>query len=320
MPVILGTTEVFLKTGLVFSVLAMGYYVTYTLLDFPDLTVEGTFLSGAVTYGLLVTRGVNGWLALLAAFLVGAAFGAVSGILHVRLHIRPLLCGILVSTALITVNLIATSAGTSGDFRGEAASTIGFGRGAATLRNAFPFSLIPAKVGGIGLRDILLFLFVALLCKYLLDAFLKTERGLLLRATGDNDRFVTTLSKDAGNNKILGLAIGNGYAAVSGALYTNITNNVNQSMGVGTVVIGLASLIIGLSLFRNVRFLRPTGKVILGAVLYQTALTVVNRLGVPTAYNKLLMAAIFVAALVLGDKEHLSDMRKKSKKENLRHD
>ena len=141
-----------------------------------------------------------------------------------------------------------------------------------------------------------------------------------MRATGDNDRFVTTLSKDAGNNKILGLAIGNGYAAVSGALYTNITNNVNQSMGVGTVVIGLASLIIGLSLFRNVRFLRPTGKVILGAVLYQTALTVVNRLGVPTAYNKLLMAAIFVAALVLGDKEHLSDMRKKTKKENLRHD
>ena len=299
---IFGTFEVFVKMGLVYSLLALGYYVSYTLLDFPDLTVEGTFLGGAVTFGLLVTHGINAWVALILSFLCGALFGTLTGLLHVKLHIRPLLCGILVSTALISLNLVATSAGMMGDFRGESASTITYGRSLATLHNSFPAQLIPAKIHGIGLRDLILFLVIALLFKLLLDLFLKTRRGLLLRATGNNAQFVTTLAKDAGNNKILGLAIGNGFAAVSGALYSHVTSNVNQSMGVGTVVIGLASLIIGLSVFHKVRFLKPTTKVILGAIIYQACLTLVNKLGVPTAYNKLIMALLFVLALILGDR------------------
>ena len=297
-----GTLEVFLKMGLVYSLLAMGYYISYTLLDFPDLTVEGTFLGGAVVYGLLVTHGLNALLALLIAFLVGAFFGMLTGVLHVRLHIRPLLCGILVSTALISLNLVATSAGMMGDFRGEAASTISYGRGLATLHNIFPAKLIPAKIEGIGVRDLVLFLLIALVFKLLLDLFLRTRCGMLLRATGNNAQFVTTLAKDAGNSKILGLAIGNGFAAVSGVLYSHVSSNVNQSMGIGTVVIGLASLIIGLSLFYKVRFLKPTTKVILGAIIYQACLTLVNKLGVPTAYNKLVMAVLFVLALMLGDR------------------
>ena len=108
---ILSTVEVFLETGFVFSIIAMGYYISYHILDFPDLTVEGTFLSGAVTFGLFASKGLNPWLGLLAAMLVGSLFGALTGVLHVALKIRPLLCGILVSTSLITVNLIAVSAG-----------------------------------------------------------------------------------------------------------------------------------------------------------------------------------------------------------------
>ena len=297
-----GTLEVFIKMGLVYSLLAMGYYVSYTLLDFPDLTVEGTFLGGAVTFGLLVTHGCNAWIALFIAFLVGAFFGMITGLLHVKLRIRPLLCGILVSTAMISLNLVATSAGIMGDFRGEATSIISYGRTLATLHNSFPANYIPAKIQGIGLRDLLLFLLIAVLFKLLLDLFLKTRRGMLLRATGNNAQYVTTLAKDAGNNKILGLAIGNGFAAVSGVLYSHVTSNVNQSMGIGTVVIGLASLIIGLSIFHKVRFLKPTTKVILGAVIYQACLTLVNKMGVPTAYNKLIMALLFVLALILGDR------------------
>ena len=299
---ILGFVEVFLKTGFVYSLLAMGYYVSYTILDFPDLTVEGTFLSGAVVFGLLITHGVNAWLALLLSFLFGAACGALTGFLHVKLHIRPLLCGILVSTALISLNLVAVSAGMMGDFRGEATSTINYGRSAATLHNVLPANLIPARVGGIGLRDLILFLCIALLFKFLLDAFLSTKRGLLLRATGNNAQFVTTLSEDAGNNKILGLAIGNGFAAVSGALYSHISGNVNQSMGLGTVVIGLASLIIGLSVFHKLHRMRATTKAILGAIIYQFCLVAVNKLGVPTAYNKFVMAGLFVLALIFSEK------------------
>ena len=310
-----GTLEVFIKMGLVYSLLAMGYYISYTLLDFPDLTVEGTFLGGAVTYGLLVTHGCNAWLALVIAFLVGALFGTLTGLLHVRLHIRPLLCGILVSTAMISLNLVATSAGVMGDLRGESASTITYGRGLATLHNIFPANLIPAKINGIGLRDMLLFLLIAVLFKLLLDLFLKTRRGMLLRATGNNAQFVTTLAKDAGNNKILGLALGNGFAAVSGVLYSHVTSNVNQSMGIGTVVIGLASLIIGLSVFHKIRFIKPTTKVILGAIIYQACLTLVNKLGVPTAYNKFVMALLFVLALILGDRVLKKNSKKTQAKE-----
>lgn len=301
MQIVLATCEVFLKSGFVFSLIAMGYYISYTILDFPDLTVEGTFLSGAAVFAILISNGVNAWLALIASFLVGFLFGTLTGILHVKLRIRPLLCGILVSTALITMNLIAVSAGMTGDFSGESTSQISYGRGAPTLDNIFPLNLIPARIPGlnIALRELILFALLAVLFKLLLDWFLSTKRGMLLRATGSNDRFVTTLAKDCGNSKILGLGIGNAYAAVAGALYTHISGNVNQSMGVGTVVIGLASLIIGLSIFRKVRFLRQSTQVILGAILYQFCLTMAQKLGVPSAYNKLIMAILFTLALLL---------------------
>lgn len=301
MQTLLATAEVFLRSGFVFSLIAMGYYISYTLLDFPDLTVEGTFLSGAAVFAILIHHGVNAWIALVASFLVGFLFGTLTGILHVKLRIRPLLCGILVSTALLTVNLIAVSAGMTGDFSGESTSQISYGRGAATLDNVFPINLIPPRIPGLNLalRELILFALLAILFKYLLDWFLSTKRGMLLRATGSNDRFVTTLAKDCGNSKILGLGIGNAYAAVAGALYTHISGNVNQSMGTGTIVIGLASLIIGLSLFKRMRFLRPSTKVILGALLYQLCLTVAQKMGVPSAYNKLIMAVLFTGALLL---------------------
>ncbi len=300
---ILGSIEVFLEMGLIFSILAMGYYVSYSILDFPDLTVEGTFLTGGVVFGLFVAHGLNPWLGLLAAFLTGSLFGAVTGVLHVKLKIRPLLCGILVSTALITLNLVGVTAGLAGDFRAESTSIISFGRTSVTLQDAFFGELLPARLvnfGNIPLRLPIIFLVVAMVCKVLLDLYLKTKNGLLLQATGNNEQYVKMLAVDPGKSKIIGLAIGNGFAAVSGALYTHTVDGVNQSMGLGMVVIGLASLIIGMSLFKKVRFLKPTTKVLLGAILYQACLVVVQKLGIPSAYNKLIMAVIFTVVLVLG--------------------
>ena len=300
---ILSTVEVFLETGFVFSIIAMGYYISYHILDFPDLTVEGTFLSGAVTFGLFASKGLNPWLGLLAAMLVGSLFGALTGVLHVALKIRPLLCGILVSTSLITVNLIAVSAGTAGDFSGQESSSISYGRTVKTLHDYFFGGAVPAKVNNIGLRDLLIFLLVTLVCKLLLDMYLKTKSGLLLRAAGSNEQFVKMLGINPGKSKIIGLAIGNACAAVSGALYTHISGNVNQSMGIGTIVIGLASLIIGMSLFGKVKFMKPTTKVIIGSIIYQACLTAAQKLGVPSAYNKLIMALMFTAAIVLSGRE-----------------
>lgn len=298
----LSTVEVFVETGLVFSIIAMGYYVSYYILDFPDLTVEGTFLSGAVVFGLMASSGINPWLAVICAFIAGCLFGCVTGVLHVCLKIRPLLCGILVSTGLITVNLIAVSAGLTGKFDGTGNTSISYGRTVNTLQDYFFGDAVPARIDKVNLRSLVIFFLIALACKILLDLYFKSKNGLLLRAAGNNEQFVKMLGVNPGKSKIIGLALGNGFAAVSGALYSHVSGNVNQSMGIGMIVIGLASLIIGMSLFAKVKFLKPTTKVIFGAIIYQACLTLAQKIGVPSAYNKLIMAIMFTVALVLSSK------------------
>ncbi len=295
----LGAVQVFLQDGFMYSVLAMGYFISYSTLDFPDLTVEGTVLSGGVVFALMTRAGVNPWLAMLCAFIAGALLGCVTGLLNVKLKIRPLLCGILVSTALISINLVASVVGMGGDIKGEGAlTTIPLGRTIPNIFKTFPATLIPEKIGNIALRELVVFFAVALIFKVLMDAYLKTKNGLLLRGAGNNPQYVKMLGKDPGNMRILGLAIGNGYAAVSGSLIVQSRANVNQGMGIGMIVIGLASLIIGLSVFSKIRFMKATTMVILGSVIYQACLIIASFIGVPSAYNKLLMAFLFTVALV----------------------
>ncbi len=300
MQTILSACEVFLQDGLIYAVLAMGYYLTYSILDFPDLSVEGTVLSGGITFALLVRAGVNPWLAIIASFIVGFLAGSVTGILHVKLKIRPLLCGILVSTSLISVNLVITVLGMGGNLKGEdALTTIPVGRTVPTILRTFPANLIPQNVGGVNVRKLIVLLIVAIIFKVLLDLFLKTKSGLLLRATGNNQQYVKMLAQNPGKSKILGLALGNAFAAVCGALLVQTRGNANQSMGLGMIVIGIASLIIGLSIFSKVRFMKPSSKVLFGAIIYQACLSIASLLGVPTAYNKFIMAILFTVALVL---------------------
>lgn len=180
----------------------------------------------------------------------------------------------------------------------DALSTIPLGRNINTIMRSFPANLIPNNVNGFDLRSLVVFFVIAVVFKLALDYFLKTKSGLLLRATGTNQQFVSTLAKDPGKSKILGLSLSNGFAAVAGALIATSRGNANQGMGIGMVVIGLASVIIGLSVFRSVRFLKPTTMVILGSIIYQACLSIATFLGVPSAYNKLLMAVLFTIALV----------------------
>lgn len=298
---LLSYVGVFLSDGLMYALLAMGFYVSYSTLDLPDLSVEGTVLTGGLVFGLLCPI-VTPWVALIAAFLSGAAAGAVTGLLHVRLHIRPLLCGILVSTALISVNLVTAVLINGGKADGMGSAQVMMNN-RPTLLTTAPADLLPVVVQGIYVRKLVVFLAVAVLFKVLMDLFFKTKCGLLLRAAGSNAQYVTMLGRDPGNSKILGLAIGNGYAAAAGALIVQSRGSATQDMGLGMIVIGLASVIIGQSLFSRVRFLRPTTKVILGSVIYQACLTVATALHLPTAYNKLLMALLFTAALVIGSRQ-----------------
>lgn len=294
MSILLNVLIVTLEEGLMYALLALGVYITYSILDFPDLSVDGTFPMGAILTGILIINGVNPWLCLIITFAAGMAAGAVTGLLHVKLKIRPLLCGILIYTAMLSVNLVLLYKGTGG----KAIATF---FNSDTIFNTFFSALIPENIGGFYLRTTIVSFVLVIICKLLLDLYLKTKSGLLLRATGDNERFVTMLGRDNGMTKILGLAIGNGFAALSGSVIAQSKGSADQQMGVGMVVLGLASVIIGLSVFKRVTFMKATTMVILGSILYKLCLSAALALGLPTEYLKLLMAVIFTLALVFSN-------------------
>lgn len=284
--------KIILEESAKYAILAMGVYLTYSILDFPDLSVDGTLPFGAIIAAVLVLHAVNPWLALLLAFLGGCLAGAVTGVLHVKLKIRPLLCGILVFTALLSLNLVLIKLGTGG----QSIASI-FGK--TTIFNSAVVAWIPEQIGGLALKKLIILAIIVLLVKLLLDWYLKTKNGMLLRATGANEQFVVMLAKNPGSAKILGLALGNGLAAVSGALIALANETANTNMGTGMVVFGLSSVIIGLTLFQKVKFMKPTTMVILGTIIYKGCLQIATSLGLPSDYNKLLMAVLFVIALVI---------------------
>lgn len=285
-----------LNEGLMYALLAMGMYITYSILDFPDLSVDGTFPLGAVLSGVLILQGVDPWLCLLISFAAGMAAGVLTGLMHVKLRITPLLCGIIMYTAMLSVNLVILKAGTDG---GAVASFFT----KDTIFNSGLAGFIPKSVGGFYIRTAVISLIIVVVCKLLLDLYLKTKHGLLLRGTGANDKYTVMLGKDPGTIKIFGLALGNGFAAIAGSVIAQNKGSADQQMGVGMVVLGLASVIIGLSLFKRVKFMKGTTMVILGSLVYKAAYQIVLSLGLPTDYNNLMKALIFLIALVLGGGE-----------------
>lgn len=295
MGTVMNVLIVTLEEGLMYALMALGVYITYSILDFPDLSVDGTFPLGAILSGIMIMHGINPWISLIAAFIVGMTAGAVTGLLHVKLNIRPLLCGILIYTGCLSINLVLLLKGTGG----KAIVTF-FNKD--TIFNSSLGALIPESIGGFYLRTTIVSLILVIICKIVLDLFLKTKSGLIIRATGDNERFVTMLGKDNGKSKILGLALGNGFAALSGSVIAQSKGSADQQMGVGMVVLALASVIIGLSVFKKADFMKATTMVILGSVLYKGCLSIALAVGLPTEYLKLLMAIIFTAALVMSAK------------------
>ncbi|MGN0172451.1 MAG: ABC transporter permease [Acutalibacteraceae bacterium] len=292
-----------LEEGFIYAILALGVYITYSILDFPDLSVDGTVPLGAMVSAVLILQGVNPWLCCLVSFCAGAAAGCVTGFLHVKLHIRPLLCGILVMTALLSVNLVISMTGTGG------LSIVSFMPTVypnATIFSSFPASLIPESIavegGTLLIRKVIVAFVLLLVCKFVLDWYLRTKSGLLLRATGSNEQYVTMLARNPGVSKIIGLALGNGFAALAGSVLAQQKTSADQNMGTGMVVLGLAAVIIGISLFGKLRFLRvATTMVILGSILYKACLQIALDLGLPNELLKLLMAMLLVIALVVSE-------------------
>ena len=273
-----------IEQGLIYGILALGVYITYKILDFPDLTTDGSFPLGAAVTAALIAKGVNPYVTLPAAFAAGALAGACTGLIHVKGKVRDLLSGIIMMTALWTINLRIAGSSNVPLFSKETIFKNSF------LENLFPEAVKPYAT-------LIVIVILALITKLVLDFYMKSKSGFLLRAVGDNEKLVTSLAKDQGNVKILGLAIANGLIALAGCIFLS-GGRVLRLPGTGAVVIGLASVIIGTSLFRKLTFIRATAAVILGSVLYKACTAVAMRNFEPQDM-KLITAALFLIVLLI---------------------
>lgn len=261
-----------LEEGLVYAIMTLGVYITYKILDFPDLSVDGTFPLGAaitaagIANGLPIFGVISPVMALPLSFLAGAAAGCVTGLIHVKLKVRDLLSGIIVMTALYSINLKIAGRANLPIFSQD-----------TIFRNDFLERMVPQALKPYTVL-IILVLIVAV-CKILLDLYLNTRSGYLLRAAGDNDTLVTSLAKDKGFVKIVGLSLANGFTALAGCVYCQQKGFFESSLGTGTMVIGLANVIIGTQLFKRIGFFKATTAVIAGSIIYKACVSIALNLG-----------------------------------------
>lgn len=275
------------EQGIIYAIMALGIYITYKILDFPDLTADGSFPLGAAVTAVMLVNGANPYLTLICAFAAGVLAGMITGIIHVRFKVRDLLSGIIVMTALYSVNL-----------RIAGKSNVPVYSVDTIFRNPNLAGIFPESMSFV--KTLVIVILVAGFCKIVLDAYLKTKSGFLLRAVGDNQTIVTTLAKDSGKVKIIGLAIANGLIALSGSVICQQQEFFDISMGTGTMVIGLASVIIGTNLFKNFSKIKATSAVIVGAIIYKYCVAEAINQGLAATDMKLVTAILFLAILVAG--------------------
>lgn len=273
--------------GLIYALLSYGIYITYKILDFPDLTVDGSFPLGAAVTAVFLVKGFDPYLTLLIAMAAGALAGLATGLIHVRLKVRDLLAGIITMTALFSINLQIGG------------SNLSVERGIDTIFTAPPTMLLFGSVP-LMYRKLIVAFILALIFKLLLDAYLKTKSGMLLCAVGDNSALVTSLAKDNGRVKILGLVLANALVALAGAIVCQEQRSFSATMGTGQMIFGLATVIIGTTLFRKLDFVKGTTAVVIGSILYKACIQIAIIAGLPANLLKLVTAVLFLIILVLG--------------------
>ena len=279
--------------GLIWGIMAIGVYITFRILDIADLTVDGSIATGGAVAAILITNGVNPWLATLIAFLVGMIAGAVTGLFHTSMGIPAILAGILTQLALYSVNLRIQGIGTDLGSRANVPMSINkYKNMLVSLRNVGHFSLE---------NPIWLMLLITVLLIGVMYWFFGTEYGCGLRAVGANQQMARAQGINTSTGKVVGLMISNGLVAFSGALMAQYQGFADVSMGRGAIVIGLAAVIIGEvifgKLFRN--FALKLLAVSLGAIIYYLVIQVVLWLGLNTDDLKLLTALVVAFFLAM---------------------
>lgn len=273
---LLGTLE----QSFIFAIMVLGVYLSYKILDFPDMTVDGSFpLGGAVVSAILI-KGGNPILALVVATLCGAIAGLITGMIHVKLKVTNLLAGIIVMTGLYSVNLRVMGKSNIPLF---------------SVKHLFNGNIIP----------IVTLVILLILAKITIDYLLKTKFGFALKALGDNETLVISLGIDEKKLKIYGLMIANSFVALSGAILAQYQGFADVGMGTGTIITGLASIIIGEAIFKKRSFISMSMTVILGTIIYRTIIAMSLKLGMNASDLKLITSILVVGIIFLKEKKSL---------------
>ena len=287
-----------LEIGLLYAIMAMGVYLTYRVLDFPDLTVDGAFTTGAATCAILLVGGVPIWAAMIAGMVAGMLAGAVTGLLHVWGNINPLLAGILTQIALYSINLRVMGNKANVPLLREATLFTWF-RDNGFMKTWF-------SVGGFAL--------LVIVVGVILYWFLGTSFGVALRATGDNELMARSQGINTGVTKIVGLMISNGMVALCGALVAQYQGFSDISMGIGLIVAGLASVIVGQAIFGMTAVWQAVLAAALGSVIYRGVIQIALNNGFNPNDMKLISAVLVVLALVLPQWGPLKNMRRQRRR------
>ena len=241
-----------MEIGLIFALVALGVLISFRILNFPDLSVDGTFPLGGAVAAILISKGSNPFLATAAATAAGALAGLATGLLNVRLKIMDLLAGILMMTALYSINLRI------------------MGRpNVPLISEPTVFTQLMPGVAPDYIERVIILVAVVVFAKLMLDAYLATQRGLAMRATGVNPRMASAQGVNTDQAKLVGLAISNALVSLGGALFAQTQGGSDISMGIGTIVIGLAAVIIGENVLPARRMVWTTLAVVVGALLYR---------------------------------------------------
>ncbi|MFL4478838.1 ABC transporter permease [Paeniglutamicibacter sp. ORCA_105] len=270
------------ELGLIYAIMALGVYLTFRILDFPDLTVDGSFTTGAAVASISIVNGVNPFIATAIAFFIGAIAGVITGLLHTKGKIDGLLAGILTMIALYSINLrIMTKANVP--LLGE-----------TTVLTFLRENQWLGTWTSIGLMFLGCLVAVAAIVW-----FLRTDVGLAMRATGDNEEMIRSLGVNTDNQKILGLALSNGLVGLSGAIIAQFQGFADIGMGIGVILIGLASVIVGQAIFGQKFIWIAALAVVFGSVAYRLVIQLALNAGLEVNDMKLISAVLVVIALLL---------------------
>lgn len=267
-----------LVQGLILSIMVLGVYISYKILDFPDLSVDGSFSLGASIIAITLKSGISPILGSVLALFAGVTAGLLTGILHVKLKISNLLSGILVMGILYSLNL---------RIMGKANIPI------FSETNIF-FDFNPLIVT----------LILVIILKVIIDIFLKTGLGYALKGVGDNPQMIKSLGVEIGKIKILGLMISNGLVAFSGSMMAQYQGFSDISMGIGTLILGIASIIIGTSIIKSGKFIKQTSSVIIGTLIYQITIYLAMNIGLTPVDLKMVTSFVIILFITVGSKNN----------------